>query len=311
VNNNNKILSVCLITYNHRQYIRKAIDSILSQTVSFSWELVVADDFSTDGTREILIEYQKKYPDLIKLILQTENVGPQKNWIDLMTYSKSKYIAYIEGDDYWISNDKLERQVSVLEKENISLSFHNAWIVDSSGEKIKEFNKKCRKTIHGIKDVFRKWVIPSSSIVFKNVFLDKPIPSFLLKTHHQDLGLFIYLSEYGKFYCIDEKMCAYRKHENSITSLNFHGIEHNDNHIVFLKSVKEIYPNLSLLVNRQLSHYYISNSNLCFYKGNIRQGRQFLFLAIMANPLIIIGNIKRIIISVIALLFPTLIMRDR
>ncbi|MBJ7429339.1 MAG: glycosyltransferase [Bacteroidia bacterium] len=109
------IVSVCLITYNHAKYIAQAIESVLMQQTNYEWELVIADDFSTDGTREIIKEYKTKYPEKIKLILQEKNVGANKNWIDLLSYPKSKYIAYFEGDDYWIDKNKLQKQIDFLE----------------------------------------------------------------------------------------------------------------------------------------------------------------------------------------------------
>jgi len=113
--NNEPLLSVCLITYNHVKYIREAIESVLMQKVNFAWELIIADDFSTDGTREILLEYKEKYPSFIKLILQEKNVGPAQNWLELITTPKSKYIAYFEGDDYWTDPRKLQKQVDFLQ----------------------------------------------------------------------------------------------------------------------------------------------------------------------------------------------------
>ena len=103
------LLSVCLITYNHVNFIKQAIDGVLMQKVDFAWELIIADDFSTDGTREILLEYKNKYPDFIKLILQEKNVGSAQNLIDLITVPISKYITYFDGDDYWIDPLKLQK----------------------------------------------------------------------------------------------------------------------------------------------------------------------------------------------------------
>lgn len=112
---NNPLLSVCLITYNHANYIRDAIEGVLMQKVKFPWELIIADDYSTDGTREIVQEYKKSHNDFIKIILQEKNVGGAQNWIDLITTPKSKYIAYFEGDDYWTDPYKLQKQVDYLE----------------------------------------------------------------------------------------------------------------------------------------------------------------------------------------------------
>ena len=85
------------------------------QKVDFDYELIIADDYSTDGTREIILDYKENYPGLIKLILQKRNVGPGKNWLDLIEAPKSKYIAYFEGDDYWTDPYKLQKQVDFLE----------------------------------------------------------------------------------------------------------------------------------------------------------------------------------------------------
>ena len=88
---------------------------MIRQKVNFTWELIIADDYSTDGTREIIIEYEKKYPDFIKLLFQNDNVGPMKNFIDLISTPQSKYIAYLEGDDYWTDQTKLSFQYNFLE----------------------------------------------------------------------------------------------------------------------------------------------------------------------------------------------------
>src|SRR5450631_4532338 len=119
------IISVCLITYNHEKYIGKAIESVLQQQTLFSYELIIAEDCSTDNTREIIQDYYRKYPSVIKLVLQEKNVGPENNFIDLLSAAKGKYIAYFEGDDYWIDNKKLQRQVEFLENHpEFVLVFH-------------------------------------------------------------------------------------------------------------------------------------------------------------------------------------------
>jgi glycosyltransferase involved in cell wall biosynthesis len=78
-------------------FISQAIEGVMMQQVNFPWEFIIADDFSNDGTREIVLDYRKKYPDIIRLILQEKNVGPSKNWHDLIRNAKGKYIAYFEG----------------------------------------------------------------------------------------------------------------------------------------------------------------------------------------------------------------------
>lgn len=112
---NNPLVSVCIITYRHEKYIRQSIESALEQRLNCTWEIIIADDYSPDGTRDILLEYKQKYPDLIRLLLQEKNVGGGRNFTDLLSAAKGKYIAYLEGDDYWADPGKLQRQINFLE----------------------------------------------------------------------------------------------------------------------------------------------------------------------------------------------------
>lgn len=118
-NTETPLVSVRCITYNHEPYIAQAIDGFLMQKTNFPFEVVIHDDASTDKTAEIIREYEKKYPLIIKPIYQTENQyskgnGSVSKAIDPKL--KGKYIAFCEGDDYWIDPNKLQMQVDFLEK---------------------------------------------------------------------------------------------------------------------------------------------------------------------------------------------------
>ncbi len=110
------LVSVKMITYNHAPYIAQAIEGVINQRVNFPIELVIGEDCSTDGTREIVFEYQKKYPDIIRVITSEENVGMKKNGYRTTKACHGKYLAFCEGDDYWHNEKKLELQVIFLEK---------------------------------------------------------------------------------------------------------------------------------------------------------------------------------------------------
>lgn len=109
------MVSIGMLVYNQRKYIRSAIESVLQQEVSFSYEIVIADDCSTDGTRDIVLEYAEKYPDVIRVILQEENVGLVENSKCLKRACRGRYRATQEGDDFWIDTNRLQRQVEFLE----------------------------------------------------------------------------------------------------------------------------------------------------------------------------------------------------
>ena len=108
-------VSVVMITYNHEDYIGQAIEHVARQETSFPFELIIGEDCSTDRTRQIVFEYQKKYPNLIRIIISEKNVGARRNLLRTEVACRGKYIAYCEGDDYWHDPRKLQIQVDFLE----------------------------------------------------------------------------------------------------------------------------------------------------------------------------------------------------
>jgi len=104
-------VSVLMITYNHEKYIREAIDGVLMQKTDFPIELIIGEDCSTDNTREIVIEYTKKHPEIVKPQLPNENRGMQNNFMGIYNAALGKFIALCEGDDYWTDPYKLQKQV--------------------------------------------------------------------------------------------------------------------------------------------------------------------------------------------------------
>jgi glycosyltransferase involved in cell wall biosynthesis len=111
----NPLVSIAMLAYNHENYIREAIESVLQQKTFFNYKIIIAEDFSNDETRKIVLEYQQKHPDIIKLILQNKNVGASQNNIDLLSNLEGEFIAALEADDYWTDPLKLQKQVDFLE----------------------------------------------------------------------------------------------------------------------------------------------------------------------------------------------------
>ena len=123
------MVSVLVATYNHEKYIRETLDGILNQKTNFKYDVIVHDDASTDHTAEIVKEYEKKYPDIIRGIYQQTNQFYNCNISAKYLYPqiKGKYFAVLDGDDYWIDENKLQMQVDFLEKHpDYSMCMHNA-----------------------------------------------------------------------------------------------------------------------------------------------------------------------------------------
>ena len=115
INKQTPLVSIHCLAYNHKDYISQAIESFLMQKTNFQFEIVIGEDCSTDGTREIVFDYEKKYPDLIRVITSDKNVGMNENALRTKIAARGKYISFCEGDDYWIDPLKLQKQVDFLE----------------------------------------------------------------------------------------------------------------------------------------------------------------------------------------------------
>jgi glycosyltransferase involved in cell wall biosynthesis len=110
------LVSINMLTYNHGSYIVQAIEGVLSQKTDFSFELVIGEDCSTDETKNIVRDYQEKYPEIIRIITSDNNVGMKKNFLRCAKESKGKYIAFCEGDDFWHYENKLQIQAEYLQE---------------------------------------------------------------------------------------------------------------------------------------------------------------------------------------------------
>ena len=123
---NDSICTVLLIAYNHKQYILKAIESVLMQKTEYRYKIHIFDDASTDGTSDIIREYAKRYPDLIAPFIAEHNQGAQANFLNAYKSVDTTYCAVLECDDYWCDEEKLQLQISALEQNpDCSFSAHN------------------------------------------------------------------------------------------------------------------------------------------------------------------------------------------
>lgn len=218
------ILSVCLITYNHEKYILNAIEGALMQKTNFSYEIVIGEDASTDKTREICEKYALKYPDIVKLLPSKKNLGLNENFLRTIKACKGKYVAYLEGDDYWITNNKLQKQFDILEKYKDVVYVHtDCSLIDLYTSKIVQehlinlrggINFCVRENSFGINSVINgfegkiRTVKPSTSCYRKDLFLQilkEDSFSYLNKDFPtQDFQLINDMAFRGRFYYIDE-----------------------------------------------------------------------------------------------------------
>jgi glycosyltransferase involved in cell wall biosynthesis len=126
-------VSVCVITYNQAQYIRTCLDSILKQKTEFDFEVIIGDDCSTDGTREIVEEYAARYPHVVKAILHEKNIGPTGNYMSVHAAAIGELVGHCDGDDYWLPG-KLQAQTRFMDAyPQCHVSGHRMYQMDSTG----------------------------------------------------------------------------------------------------------------------------------------------------------------------------------
>ncbi len=211
--------SALILTFNHGPFVGQAIEGFLMQKTDFPCELVIADDCSTDNTREVIRRYWEPHQDRIRVLLNRRNIGGRRTIVRGYHACRGQYVAVFDGDDYWTSPDKLQRQVDLLERHpNYALCFHSARMVwDDGSREPKLFRPQQIKDTYTLRDLFEYDFIPSCSVLYrKGMFREHPgwyftppvgdWPHHVLHAHYGDIGY------------IDEPLAVYRQHSGGCYS---------------------------------------------------------------------------------------------
>lgn len=214
------VVSICCITYNHEKYIEDAIKGFLIQETDFPFEILIHDDASTDNTAKIIREYEKKYPKLIKPIYQTENQwskGIRISATFIFPLAKGDYIALCEGDDYWISTKKLQKQYSYMRSnQNVSLTFHTA-IVVRDGKTIEvKADDYIDEQSFTVPELIDNWFISTQTMMLKKSVL-LGMGKYFSGVINGDWSLQLVAGHNGDVVFLKGLRAAYRKHNTSLS----------------------------------------------------------------------------------------------
>lgn len=215
-----KKVSVWMITYNHSKYIRQSIDSVLRQNTNFEYEIIIGDDGSTDGTKDILVEYRNKYPDKIKLLIEEKNKGIKDNVFKTYQACNGEYIALLEGDDYWIDDNKLQKQVDFLDNnKDYSSCFSRVKVIYENNKELSSFLplKELEKTEFETEYILKNFFIPTLTVMFRKSSLEFPSWFNDINTVF-DYPMHVMRSKHGKLKMLDGIMGVYRKHDGGATN---------------------------------------------------------------------------------------------
>jgi glycosyltransferase involved in cell wall biosynthesis len=214
------LVSVLMITYNHGPYLAQAIEGVIAQKTDLPIELIIGEDCSKDETRQIALDYQKKYPSLIRVIKSEQNVGMQRNFERILRVSKGEYIALCEGDDYWHHPHKLARQIAFLidRPEHGAVHSDVDHLIYSIGRwRVRRSIKKSSGSVVPEGDVYqallKEMFIHTCSLMIRTKALKAFIRSRFNRADYLvvDWPLMLFVAYHWKVGYIDESMATYRR----------------------------------------------------------------------------------------------------
>ncbi len=276
------VLSICCITYNHKDYISKAIEGFLMQKTKFKFEILIYDDGSNDGSQQIIRDYQQKFPELIKPILQEENKYSQgergMNFRYNYPRAQGKYIAICDGDDFWTDQNKLQIQVDFLENNpEYILTFHNSAEIDEDDivHEIPLLNQY--KTDKSALDLKRGAYVFASTICYRNVL--RNFPKEVFNVVNEDTFTISLLGASGKAkYLSNIGIGYYRIQKNGVWSTlkqeqrAFHKITTYKNLISYYNRINDI--DMVFYFNDRLRNVYLGllehNFSLKYFRSIYR-----------------------------------------
>lgn len=211
------LVSVWMITHNHERFVAHALESVLCQKRFFGIEIVISDDASEDRTAEIIGEYAARHPDLFRFKKRSKNVGVVRNYVETLLDCQGKYVAFLEGDDFWTDPQKLMRQVQFLDANTDHvICCHNVWKADDEGR----LNGLLMKDVPASSNVVQlargDYIATASCMVRNNVV--HAFPNWLENLPACDWPLDLIQAQYGKIGYMPRLMAAYRQHDEGVWS---------------------------------------------------------------------------------------------
>ena len=239
------LVSVSVVSYNHVNYIKQCLDGILMQKTTFPFEIILGEDYSSDGTRAICKNYAERFPDKIRLPLRSRkdvikiNGKPtgRFNFIENLKTCQGNYIALCEGDDYWTDPLKLQKQVDFLENNHdVNICFTRAQLLKNEVFSMHDIPKPFYNSAFNYIELIKHYnFIATCSVVFR-----KPIsfefPTWFYKLPFGDLGIYKLVSENKEIQCIDEVMSVYRIHDNGVYS-GLNALKTEQNYLNFFRTI--------------------------------------------------------------------------
>jgi len=283
-------LSVAMITYNHECFIRQALESVLAQRVNFDYEIVVGEDCSTDGTRAILMDFYRRYPERIVPLLHDRNIGALRNFQATLAACRGQYLAIVEADDYWTCEDKLRRQVDFLDQHpDYAICCHRAQIRDETAGGRVDVIPFFAAGSYTIEDLIAFNFISTCTVMYRWGSVG-PLPDWFLDLKLGDWPLHILVARSGKIELMDEVMAVYRLHSGGMWTSG----QAIDQKYAMMRMMKAVDRHLDFkytnLVLRWLAKTYLDMAIIERSNGNRATTLKYLIAAVRNGGLSLAGR---------------------
>jgi len=210
------LFSVVITAYNQEEYIVQALDSIIDQKHNYPYEIIAADDFSTDNTRQVLLEYKEKYPDIIKLLLNETNIGLIENYFNALGYCSGKYIMQLADDDYWLPGTVTLQIPFMEEHPDVGMCYGRMqyWY-----EEEKKFGEIAGSETVTVSELMKSNDIPANAICIRNELVKNYIQEINpveKKWYCEDYPMWFWVAYNSKIHFMDTLIAIYRIRKESI-----------------------------------------------------------------------------------------------
>lgn len=231
------MLSVVMTTYNHERYIAQAIESVLRQQTSFAVEIVIGEDCSTDRTLNIAEDYQSQYPEAIRIIRSEHNVGWRANYRRTIAAARGKYVALLDGDDYFTHRKKLQMQVELLEANpDVGMCYTRSERIDETGATTIYPEGECATTFEAM---LRRNPAENCTVVARRELVEQYYAEVRPDTHPEwltdDLPMWLWFAANSRYMAIDCPTAVHRVLTYSVS----HSPEYRKK-IAFVDSLSDI-----------------------------------------------------------------------
>jgi glycosyltransferase involved in cell wall biosynthesis len=294
------------MTYNHAKFIAQAVESVLEQQVNFDYELLISEDCSTDGTRDLVIEFQQKYPQRIRLLLSAQNLHNNEIVRRGLRAAQGQYIALLDGDDYWSSPYKLQKQVNFLDAyPDCAVCFHNALVVHEDGSREPWlWTPAHQKQISRLADIWLGNFIATCSTMFRRgLFGD--VPDWYISLFPiTDWPLHLLNAEHGYIGYLNEVMGVYRYHSGGLYS-PFSQTQKLQETLKFYRVMDRNFNfKYSPLINTAISKYFFDWAEEYLAQGNLDQARTCFKISLTGRPVNPVMSPKELLVMAVKLYKP-------